>query len=204
MGPRWMRVWWICLAAAVLVGGALLLARPARAGSGARRVAKLQMKGWLAGPGGQAPARLKNAYWINLIMGRARGSAVPKNEILVGEHGCGNSPYLALDVWDKDTGSLAIGSAPIVFDIGMAAPSDTKQIDGTYKRWDFAFSATDVGALTTRIHGVMRYDLALVKGSGEVCPKKGRTRALWVTIENGDREVYGKGKLLLGKAVDGP
>ena len=84
------------IVAALWIGAVLLLAVPAQAAPGIVKAAKFQMKGWLTGPGGNEPVKLQNDYWINLIRSRPRGSAVPKNEVLVAWLACSNDPGLEL------------------------------------------------------------------------------------------------------------
>jgi hypothetical protein len=186
---------------ALWVGVALVMAAPAQAGPGVAKAVKFEMRGWLDGLGGHAPVKLKNDYWINLLTARPRGTAVPKNEVLVALLACSADPGLQLAVLDTDLSSLV--GTPLPFTTRTKAPVNSKQVAGQFKTWDVSLEVLDVGATyTTTAAGVMRYGYKTV--GGEFCPTKGKSRAFWVTIENGNREVYGKGKLVLGKTLIEP
>jgi hypothetical protein len=192
------------LVASLLTLAALALPIAADAAETLHQV-KFQAKGSEFNPSGVVPVRWREREVINHIKGQPPGEPVPKNQILVAWVLCSDVPDLTLWVWNKDVEHFLLVPHPIHIPSRVSVASNKKTPGTPGSRRDSSFSGVSTSEFVARYSGVLQFGYkALPKkfNTPGVCPTKGKSLTLEMTLEAPDQDAVLTGKLKLGKLLD--
>ncbi len=189
-----------------LAGGALAWTVPVHAAPGVDQQAKFKAQGHEENIQEVVSLRWDERVLINYIRDVAPDTPVPGNYILAAGVSCSGTPNFGLRIWDTQAEAVVVTPNPISFAVVAGVPSSKKDLGRVGSKQDAQVEAsiTTSSSDTIEFSGVMQFTYKRVPKKLDpdlVCPIKGKSLSLTITLDHPVANAVLTGKLKLGKAL---